>query len=54
MIFLPQGLGFRTLFVPEGWGFALSKKNSPRVCLGGWSGLELTDTLSLLSIDYLY
>ena len=78
---------FRTFFVPEGWGFALSKKfpgggvlarffcprgqcfalslcprggdlpfqkNSPGVCPGGWSGLELTDKLSLLYTDYLY
>ena len=52
-IFLPQGSGFRTFFVLEGWGFALSK-NSPGVCPEGWSGLELTDTLSLLSVDYLY
>ena len=39
-IFLPQGLRFRTFFVPAGWEFALSKNS-----LGGWSGLELTDTL---------
>ena len=42
-IFLPQGSGFRTLFVPGGGEFALSK-NSPGLCPGGWSDLELTDT----------
>ena len=47
MIFLPQGSGFRTFFVP-GVGNSPFQRNSPGVCPGGgvgWSGLELTDTL---------
>ena len=51
-IFLPQSSGFRTFFVPEGRGFSISKKIRRGLPGGGWSGLELTDTLSLLSIDY--
>ena len=42
-IFLLQGSDFHTFFVPGGGEFALLK-NSP----GGWSGLELTDTLHVL------
>ena len=43
----PGGGGFE-LFFPEGWGIRPSKK-----CLGvfpgGWSGLELTDTLAFVN-----
>ena len=44
---------FQRNFVAEGWDSPFLKKfpwGFPR----GRSGLELTDTLSLLSIDYLY
>ena len=43
---IAPGSGFCTFFVPGGGAFALSK-NSPGFALGGggWSGLELTDTL---------
>ena len=63
----PGGGVLARFFCPKVRGFALSlcprggdsqKKKSPGVCLGGggggWSDLELTDALSLLSIDYLY
>ena len=43
-MFLPQVSGFRTFFVPGEWGIRPFKK-FPGVCPGGWSGLELTDTL---------
>ena len=48
--FLPQTSGCCTVFVPTEWEFVLSK-NSPGICSGGWSGLELTDTL--ITIDLL-
>ena len=54
MIFLPKGFGVSHFLCARGVGSSPFKKNSQGVCLGGWSGLELTDTLSLLSIYYLY
>ena len=44
--FFPRGRDFALSLCPGGGEFALSK-NSPGVCPGGggWSGLELTDTL---------
>ena len=42
-IFLPQGSGLCTFFVPGGGGDSACQK-IPRGFPGGWSGLELTDT----------
>ena len=39
--FCPRGSGFRTFFVPGGWEIHPFKEFP-----GGWSGLELTDTLT--------
>ena len=47
--FCPRGQGFALSLCPRG-GDSPFQKSSP----GGWSGLELADTLLLLSIDYLY
>ena len=46
MIFCPRGRGFALSLCQRGGEFAHSK-NSPGLGLGegGWSGLELTDTL---------
>ena len=48
----PGGGGFE-LFFPEGWGILPSKKLPGGFAWGGWSGLELTDTLPDLSLTYL-
>ena len=41
--FCPRGRGFALSLCPGGEEFAFSKK-FPGGLLGGWSGLELTDT----------
>ena len=49
---MPPGVGFQLVFIGPGWGFELffllgGLGNSPikKIAQGGWSGLELTDTL---------
>ena len=42
--FLPQGSELRTFLVPEGLGIRPFEKIPWGDGLGGWSGLELTDT----------
>ena len=46
-IFLSQGSGFRTVFVPRRVGNLPFQKIPWGFAWGGWSGLELTDTLWL-------
>ena len=57
-IIQPRRLGFSTIFLPQGSDFctflfsgvrnsSFQKKIPPGICPGGWSGLELTDTLVL-------
>ena len=46
-IFLSQGSGFRTVFVPGRVGNLPFQKIPWGFAWGGWSGLELTDTLRL-------
>ena len=46
-IFLSQGSGFRTVFVPGRVGNLPFQKIPWGFAWGGWSGLELTDTLWL-------
>ena len=48
--FCPRVRGFALSLCPRGGDSPFQKK----IRLGGWSALELTDTLSLLSVDYLY
>ena len=53
-IFLSQGSRFLTFFVPRGWGICPFEK-IPLECVcpggGGWSGLELTDTLVYMHFE---
>ena len=44
-IFLHQVSEFHTFFVPGGGEHSPFQKNSPGVCQGRWSGLELTDAI---------
>ena len=51
-IFLPQGAGFLTFFVPMGWGIRPFKKIPQGFAWGRvGSGLELTDTLNKSNLD---
>ena len=43
-------MGVLTLFLLGGWGIGLSKKLPGGFLPGGWSGLELTDTLQTCKI----
>ena len=43
--FYRPGGGCFELFFAWGWGIRPSKKLPEGFCPGGWSGLELTDTL---------
>ena len=38
-------MGVLNSFLPRGWGIRPSKKSPGAFAWGGWSGLELTDTL---------
>ena len=53
--FSAPGFGVSHFLCARGVGIRRFKKKFAGVCPGGgMSGLELIDTLSLLSIDYLY
>ena len=48
--FCPTGRGF-ALSLSPGVGNSPFTKSSLGICLGGWSGLELTDTLTKLFVE---